>query len=56
MAKDLSNGERRLHVRLPTELYNELERRRFARSQELGKRVSLRELIESMLGDALKER
>jgi len=56
MAKDLSSDERRLHVRLPAELYNELERRRFVRSQELGRRVSLRELVEETLISSLKEK
>lgn len=44
---------RRLLVRIPAPLFDRLEELRHARSRELGKRVSLRQLVEFLLEQAV---
>lgn len=49
-----TDDRRRLMVRVPAALFAALEELRHARSKALGKRVSLRELVEALLAEAVR--
>jgi len=51
MADNPTDERRKLHVRVSPALLDELERLRYEKSKKLGRRVSLRELVEDLLVD-----